>query len=237
MLKVKNLTKKVHEKALLNNLSFEVQRGGIAIFLGGSGVGKSTLLRALNHLESYDAGTFTLDEAPLELATVSQNHTVGMVFQHFNLFENLTVEDNITLALIKTQGKSLEEAHKIATNLLTQYGLEEKAKLSIHKLSGGQKQRLAIARTLALNPQIVCMDEPTSALDPKLTNQVAKYIMEIAKDNRIVLVTTHDMGLVHELQGDVSLFLMEKGTIVESVSKQGYKMNPSDFPHLQRFFS
>src|SRR5262249_41767823 len=155
-----------------------------------SGVGKSTLLRVLNNLEQYDAGTFYLDDQPLNLATVSKQHTVGMVFQHFDLFEHLSVQDNILLALTKAQHKSHEEALHLAHAELVRFGLEEKASTNVCKLSGGQKQRLALARTLALNPQIVCLDEPTSALDPHLTGQVATYISELAQDGRIVLVAT-----------------------------------------------
>lgn len=213
MLEVRGLTKRIKGKTILKDIGFEVHRGKIGIFLGGSGAGKSTLLRVLNNLESYDAGSFSLDKEKLDLTCVNRNRTVGIVFQHFNLFEHLSVEENITLALVQCQGVGKEEALAIAYLQLEKYGLEDKAKEGVHRLSGGQKQRLAIARTLALNPKIVCLDEPTSALDPRLTNQVATIISELASENRIILLTTHDMKLLGQLDG--LLHLMEHGEIVE----------------------
>ncbi len=156
-----------------------------------------------------------------------------MVFQHFNLFEHLSVEENITLPLL-IQKKSKEEAKQIAKGLLKRYGLEDKAEMSSQKLSGGQKQRLAIARSLALNPQIICLDEPTSALDPTLTNQIAQYIKELAQEGRIVLITTHDMSLVDQLEA--SWFLMREGTIKEHCLAEEYKADSTRFPLLQDFF-
>ncbi len=235
MFKVKNLSKKVRNKVILQDVNFEIEHGQIAIFLGGSGVGKSTLLRVLNNLESYDSGTFTLDDIPLNLTQVNKDHTVGMVFQHFNLFENLNVEDNINLALIKLKGMTTQEAQKTSSQLLEKYGLSSHAQLSVHKLSGGQKQRLAIARTIALNPKIICLDEPTSALDPLLTGNVAKYIGDLATDNRIILLATHDTGLVERLNG--KLFLMQNGTIVEGCLSNDFKSKPEEYPHLKNFLS
>lgn len=233
MLKVSHLSKTVHNKTILNDVNFEAAHGRISIFLGGSGVGKSTIMRVLNHLEGYDTGTFTLDGVPLNLAHVNHDHTVGMVFQHFNLFDHLNVEENIILPLIKCKNLSREEAKQVSDKLLERYGLFEKAVSSTRRLSGGQKQRLAIARTLAMNPKIICLDEPTSALDPKLTAQVAKFITELTANHRIVLLATHDMNLLEQLDGD--LFLMEKGSIVERTSKSNWKADPATFPRLQQF--
>ncbi|MEI8366050.1 MAG: ATP-binding cassette domain-containing protein [Parachlamydiaceae bacterium] len=233
MLKVKHLSKTIQGKKILNDLSFEIDHGKIAIFLGPSGVGKSTLLRVLNNLESYDSGTFTLDGNTLDLNTINQQHTVGMVFQHFNLFDHLNAEDNIILTLTTCKGMDKKEAECISRSLLERYGLQDQAKVSAGRLSGGQKQRLAIARTLAVNPKIVCLDEPTSALDPRLTGQVAKYITELATENRIVLLTTHDMNLLDQLDGQ--LFLMEGGSIGESASKKECISNPGSCPKLHSF--
>ncbi len=233
MLKVLNLSKKIQSKFILKDLHFEIGNGKIGLFLGGSGSGKTTLLRILNGLENYNTGSFLLDGKPLDLTKANRNHTIGMVFQHFNLFEHLNTEDNITIPLIHSKGTSKEEAQKIAETLLKRYGLQDKAKLSIHKLSGGQKQRLAIARTLALNPKIICLDEPTSALDPTLTSQVALFIQELASENKVVLVTTHDMHLLKALDGD--LFLIDAGSSIETASKKGYLADPSSYPHLHRF--
>lgn len=233
MLQVKNLQKTIGDKSILADLSFEIARGEVAVFLGGSGVGKSTLLRVLNGLESYEQGEFWLDGKELNLAHVSQNHTVGMVFQHFNLFEHLTVEENISLALTKTQRKSKEEAKALSSQWLNQYGLADKASSFPKSLSGGQKQRLAIARTLATSPEVVCLDEPTSALDPALTRQVAGYLSEIAGQNRIVCVSTHDTGLVEALEA--RLFLMQSGRVVQSCCTSEFFKSPDSYPLLQSF--
>lgn len=235
MLKVNCLAKSIRGKQILKDLSFEIDHGKIAIFLGGSGVGKSTLLRVLNNLEGYEYGYFTLDGTPLNLELVSRNHAVGMVFQHFNLFEHMNVEDNIVLPLTVCKGINKEMAGNIARQLLKRYGLQDHFKAKISQLSGGQKQRLAIARTLSLDPKIICLDEPTSALDPRLTNQVAQYIKELAAENRIILLTTHDMGLVEQLEGQ--LFLMKDGTIVERGSKSELLASPLLYPKLHQFLA
>lgn len=233
MFKVSHLSKTIQSKKILNHLNFEIDHGKVAIFLGASGVGKSTLLRVLNNLESYDSGLFTLDGSLLNLSDVNRTHTVGMVFQHFNLFENLNVEENILCALKHCKSWDLVKAKQIAHQLLERYQLQDKAKASISQLSGGQKQRLSIARTLAVDPKIICLDEPTSALDPKLTNQIAQFITELAAENRIVILTTHDMGLLQQLNGH--LFLMEEGCIVESALKSDCLAHPSSYPKLHNF--
>lgn len=235
MFKVNHLSKKAGDKVILKDVNFEIDHGQIGIFLGGSGVGKSTLLRILNNLEACQTGTFTLDNTPLNLSEVNKNHTVGMVFQHFNLFENLSVEENITLALTKLKGMNRDEAASVASKLLERYSLADKSQNSIKKLSGGQKQRLAIARTIALNPKIICLDEPTSALDPRLTAQVSHYISDLAKDQRIVLLATHDTDLIKKLNGKI--FFMQGGTIVETATTSDYTTNPSKYPLLCHFLT
>jgi glutamine transport system ATP-binding protein len=224
MLKVSHLSKIFQGKPILNDLNFEIGEGEIALILGGSGAGKSTLLRILNHLESYEAGSISF---------LNKNHAVGMVFQHFNLFEHLNVEENITYALTLCKKLPKKEARQIAAHLLCRYGLQDKRAFSVSQLSGGQKQRLAIARTLAMDPQVVCLDEPTSALDPNLTNQVAEFIRELALEKRTVILTTHDLGLIDQLDGH--LFLMEGGLIVEKGSKKEMIAHPSLYPKLQAF--
>jgi ABC-type polar amino acid transport system ATPase subunit len=229
MLKVSGLSKQIRGKSILKQVDFALSPGQIGVFLGGSGVGKSTLLRVLNRLESYDAG-----EVKLQGKALCAQSSVGMVFQHFNLFEHLSVEENITLPLVKCKGVAKGAAFFQAAELLQRYGLEDKAKERVQRLSGGQKQRLAIARTVALNPRVICLDEPTSALDPRLTFQVAGYIQELARENRIVLLTTHDMHLLEHLEGQ--LFLMEEGSIVENTSKKDYLANPAAFRKLHNYF-
>ena len=235
MLKIKHLSKKIQNKTILKEFNFEIASGKAAIFLGESGAGKSTLLRVLNNLEEFDEGLFFLDGSPLHLKNANRSHTIGMVFQHFNLFEHLNVEENITYALIHCQLMNREEAKIIAKKLLIRYGLQEKSKSSVNRLSGGQKQRLAIARTLALNPKIICLDEPTSALDPRLSLQVAQFIKQLTEENRIILLTTHDMNLLKQVDGQ--LFFIEEGTIVESGAKNECLLNQLLYPKIHRFLN
>lgn len=233
MLKVTGLSKRKKEGYILEDVTFETHLGSTAVFLGNSGVGKSTLLRILNNLESYDSGTITLNDKALDLTTVNRDHTVGMIFQHFNLFDNLSVEKNITFSLIKCKGISPDKANQIAYRQLERYGLADKAKEYVSKLSGGQKQRLAIARTLALDPKVICMDEPTSALDPRLTAQIGAIINELAAEGRIVLLTTHDTKLLNYLTGD--LHLIENGRIIASALITDSLDSPAMHPQITHF--
>jgi len=233
MLNIKNVTKKFGNKIVLDNVSFNVKKGQIVILLGESGVGKSTLLRLLNNLETMDSGKITLDNKKIDIKKVNDDHTMGMVFQHFNLFDHLTVEQNITLALEKVLGKSTQEAITIAHKLLERFGLTDKAYKDISQLSGGQKQRLAIARTLALKPKIICMDEPTSALDPILTTHVAHTIQDLAKEGYIILIATHDIALLDKL--DCHIHLMQAGKIIESAKSQEFNNDKGAFPALDKF--
>lgn len=235
MLKIEKLCKTFHGKKILDNVNLTVNKGGIAVLLGQSGVGKSTLLRVLNNLETPDSGTILLDGKALNLASISQEHTVGMVFQHFNLFEHLTVEQNITLALEKVLDKTNQESILIAQDLLKRYGLDGKNDMYVSQLSGGQKQRLAIARTLALKPKIICLDEPTSALDPLLTTYVANTIQSLADQGYIVLVASHDVALLDKL--NCTIYLMQNGSIVESATSDEFKHHKSKYPLINKFVS
>jgi polar amino acid transport system ATP-binding protein len=233
MLEIKNLSKVFDHKKVLDNISLTVKQGEIALLLGASGVGKSTLLRVLNNLETYDNGTISLDGNQLDIATVNQTHVVGMVFQQFNLFDHMSVKRNITFALEKAVHKSHGEADHIAHELLIKYGLLDKAQLPISQLSGGQKQRLAIARTLALKPRIICLDEPTSALDPLLTNYVACIIQELANQNYHILVASHDVALIDRL--DCTIYLMEKGHIIQSASSKDFIKHKAQYTAIKHF--
>lgn len=235
MLNINHLTKIFRGKKVIDNLSLTVQRGEIAVLLGASGVGKSTLLRVLNNLETLDNGTILLDGKPLDVKTVNQTHVTGMVFQQFNLFSHLTVEQNITLALEKTMGKTSQEAKKIAHDLLTRYGLADKAGAYPSQLSGGQKQRLALARALALKPTILCMDEPTSALDPLLTSHVANTIQQLANEGYIVLVASHDTALLDKL--DCTIYLMSHGKIVETATSKDFTAHKEKYPQIAHFIA
>lgn len=233
MLVINNLSKSFHGKQVLHDVSFTVKKGEIAFLLGSSGVGKSTILRVLNNLETPNSGNIVLDGVPLNLAQVNKNHHVGMVFQHFNLFDHLTVQENIILPLELTLKKTPQEAHARAHELLEQYGLADKANSYVARLSGGQKQRIAIARAVALEPKIICLDEPTSALDPFLTNYVAANIQQLADQGYFVLVASHDIGLLEKL--NCTIHLMAHGTIIESALSQEFKINAQQFPSIEKF--
>lgn len=235
MFSIRNITKKYNKKIILDNVSLNVEPGKIAFLLGPSGVGKSTLLRILNNLETYDEGTILLDEKPLDLAKVNKNHTIGMVFQQFNLFPHLSVLNNITLALIEVQNISQQKAAAKAYQLLEQYGLTDKAYDYPLQLSGGQKQRVALARMLALEPKVICLDEPTSALDPLLTTHVANVIIELTKKNLIVLIATHDVTLLEKL--DCTIYLMKNGKIIESAISTDYPKNMGTYPKIHTFIT
>jgi polar amino acid transport system ATP-binding protein len=233
MLIIKNLSKKFHEKTILKHINLDVAPSTIAVLLGHSGVGKSTLLRVLNNLEKPDSDEISFNNKTLDLNTVNQQHTIGMIFQQFNIFEHLTVEQNITLALIHVMGKTKRDAKKIAHELLEYYDLATLAHAYPNQLSGGQKQRLAIARALALKPKILCADEPTSALDPLLTNHVAHTFQELARQGLIIIIASHDVALVQALE--CTIYLMEHGTIVESGSSKDVQKNPAQFPKIAAF--
>jgi polar amino acid transport system ATP-binding protein len=233
MLRINRLYKKFDERIILNHVSLNVPDGSIAVLLGSSGVGKSTLLRILNNLDSLDAGNVYLNDTKLDLENVNKTHTIGMVFQQFNLFEHLTAEENIMLALEKVVGKSTQEARLIAHEALKKYGLFEKANCYPSQLSGGQKQRLAIARLIALKPRVICLDEPTSALDPLLTNFVAQTIQELAHDGYTVLVATHDVAILEKL--NCMIYLMRSGKIIESAPSTEFLAHRNQFPAIKKF--
>lgn len=233
MLSINNLTKIFRGKKIIDDLSLQVKRGEVAVLLGASGVGKSTLLRILNNLESLNSGTILLDGKPLDINTVNQTHVTGMVFQQFNLFAHLTAEQNIAIALEKTMNKKPQEAQQIAYNLLARYGLGDKATAYPSQLSGGQKQRLALARALALKPTILCMDEPTSALDPLLTSHVANTIQQLANEGYIVLVASHDTALLDKL--NCTIYLMSNGKIIETAQSKEFMLHKERYPQIAHF--
>jgi polar amino acid transport system ATP-binding protein len=227
MLKISCLSKSFNNKSVLKNITFTAAPGTITVFLGTSGTGKSTILRLISGLESADQGTLEFNSQPLE------QKDVGMVFQSFNLFPHLTVEENITLSLIHVFKKTSAEAQQIAKKLLQQYQLEDFSQAYPGSLSGGQRQRVALARTLATNPKIVCLDEPTSALDPILTMAVAKIITLLAKNGLTVIIATHDTDLIKQL--DCTIHLMNQGSIQETASTKTLIENSSAYPQLKSF--
>ncbi len=234
MLKIKNAYKAFGDRVVLDDVSLTLPAGQIAILVGHSGVGKSTLLRVLNNLEPLDLGSVSLNNKELDLSEINSNHGIGMVFQQFNLFDHMTVLENISFPLEKTTKISKAGAQKSALNLLEKYGLQDKAYCYPSSLSGGQKQRLAIARTIALKPKVICMDEPTSALDPYLTNFVADSIEDLAKEGYSVLVASHDTALIERLD-KATIHLMDAGKIIESATSKELYKEPNEFPLLNKF--
>ncbi|MBF7096183.1 amino acid ABC transporter ATP-binding protein [Alkalibacter mobilis] len=186
MLKVEKLSKSFGSKKVLDQISFEVSKGDIAIITGPSGVGKTTLIRCLSSLETYDSGSIEITERSTD------EHPVGLVFQNFNLYPHLSAMGNITFPLMKVKGMSKSEAETKAKEILDSLGLSGLEKSYPYQLSGGQQQRVAIARALAMDPEYLCFDEPTSALDSKLRDSVGQILVDIAKKDTGVIVITHD---------------------------------------------
>jgi ABC-type polar amino acid transport system ATPase subunit len=234
MLRVQNLNKKFNNtNSGIHDIKFSVDVGGIALFLGQSGVGKTTLLRIINGLESADSGTITLCGNPIVNGMKGEKRAIGMVFQQFNLFEHMSAEQNIMFPLQKALNYSLGESTVLAHGLLERYGLLDFRNKPAGQLSGGQKQRLAIARTIALKPEVICFDEPTSSLDPSLTNAIAQQITQLAREGFIILITTHDVRLLTKLKS--TIYLMEHGTIVEQADSKDLLDNPDTFVNLRLF--
>lgn len=234
---VTNLKKNFGKLEVLKDISMDITEGEVVVLLGPSGSGKSTFLRCLNQLETATAGQILIDgydvtDKHTDINKVRQN--IGMVFQHFNLFNNLTIMNNITLAPVKLKLMGEEEAKENALKLLKRVGLEEKADAYPASLSGGQKQRIAIVRSLAMNPRVMLFDEPTSALDPEMVGEVLEVMKELAESGMTMVVVTHEMGFAREV-GTKVLF-MDGGNIVEENTPQEFFTNPQS-PRLQEFLS
>ncbi len=200
MLEVKNLKKSFGDRVILNGVNLTVNDDEILCIVGPSGAGKTTLLRCITGLETPDSGTFLMNGQPFDpQGTKDSDRVIGVVFQDFNLFPNLSVMDNITLAPTMVLKESKKDAEAQAVQLLSELGLSTKGDLYPWQLSGGQKQRVAIARALAMKPKILCYDEPTSALDPNLRQEVAKIILNLKKSGMTQLVVTHDLDFAQEI--------------------------------------
>lgn len=216
MIDVKNLKKSFGDVHVLKGITTHVNKGECICIIGPSGSGKSTFLRCLNLLEKPEEGEVTVNGQQLldpKLDVDKFRENVGMVFQHFNLFPNMTVLKNITLAPVRLGKWNVAEADQKARALLKRVGLEEKADVYPGKLSGGQKQRVAIARALAMNPQVLLFDEPTSALDPEMVGEVLEVMKELAKEGMTMLVVTHEMGFAREVSDRV--LFMDDGVVLE----------------------
>ena len=237
MIDVKHLSKAFGDHLVLNDISEHIYPGDKVVIIGPSGSGKSTFLRSLNLLEDPTAGTITFDGTVITdpKTDIDQvRRQMGMVFQHFNLFPNMTIKKNITLAPVRTGLMSQEDADNLAMQLLRRVGLEEKAEAYPNQLSGGQKQRIAIVRALAMNPKVMLFDEPTSALDPEMVGEVLSVMKELAADGMTMVVVTHEMGFAREVGNRI--FFMDEGCIVEQGTPEEVFGAPKH-PRLQDFLS
>ena len=226
---VKGLRKCFGELEVLKSMDVEVHEGEVVCLIGPSGSGKSTFLRCLNKLEEANGGEIIVDGQKITDKKININkvrENIGMVFQHFNLFSNLNIIDNITLAPVELKIMSKEDARKRAMELLKRVGLEDKADAYPSQLSGGQKQRCAIARSLAMSPDIMLFDEPTSALDPEMVGEVLDVMKGLAKDGMTMVIVTHEMGFAREVADRV--VFMADGKIEEIGTPQEIFQQPKN---------
>ena len=228
MIRVENVSKKFNKTHALKNVSLEVNKGDIISLIGPSGSGKSTLLRCIHGLEHVDKGKIYMDDEWMnpndEKKFRAQRNRMGFVFQHFNLFPNMSVLQNCKLAQVEVLNKTNEEAEKTALEYLDKVGLLDKKDAYPNNLSGGQKQRVAIARALCMNPDIMLFDEPTSALDPEMIKEVLEVMKDLGKQGMTMVVVTHEMGFARKV-GTRVVFL-DQGEIVEENTSEKFFENP-----------
>ncbi len=238
MIEVNNLEKYFGELHILKGISTKISKGEKVVIIGPSGSGKSTFLRCLNRLETPSSGSIVFDGQELTAMKDKELYAVrekmGMVFQHFHLFPHLTIKKNITLSPVKLKIMTQAEADAKADELLKKVGLSDKANSFPSQLSGGQKQRIAIARALAMNPEVMLFDEPTSALDPEMVGEVLELMKELAAEGMTMVVVTHEMGFAREVASRV--MFMDEGRIMEENSPQEFFSNPRN-PRLKDFLS
>ena len=234
---VSHLQKSFGKLEVLKDISLDICEGEVVVILGPSGSGKSTFLRCLNRLEEFQSGEVIvdghhLDDKKIKINKVREN--IGMVFQHFNLFNNMNVLRNLMLAPVDLKKASKEDAKKQAMHMLEKVGLADKADAYPNQLSGGQKQRVAIARALCMNPDIMLFDEPTSALDPEMVGEVLQVIRQLAAEGMTMVIVSHEIGFAREV-ADRAIF-MDGGYIVEQGTPEEVIMNPKE-PRAIDFFS
>lgn len=237
LLEITDLEKHFGENKVLQGINTTVSKGDVIAIVGPSGCGKSTFLRSINLLEEPTGGVIKFEGVNITDKTVNINkmrEKIGMVFQQFNLFPNMTIKKNITLAPVKLGKMSQEEADKKADELLLQVGLPDKADAYPSTLSGGQKQRIAIARSLAMQPDIMLFDEPTSALDPEMVGEVLSLMKQLANDGMTMIIVTHEMGFAREVSNRVMFFY--DGVIAEESAPKEFFDNPKN-PRLKDFLS
>ncbi len=237
LIQVRDLHKSFGSQVVLDGITTEIDQGEVVAIIGPSGCGKSTFLRSMNLLEEPTSGTILFEGTDITDKSVDINkmrQKIGMVFQQFNLFPNYTIRDNITLAPVKLGLMTKEEADKRAMELLERVGLPDRANDYPSQLSGGQKQRIAIARSLAMNPDVMLFDEPTSALDPEMVGEVLELMRELARDGMTMVVVTHEMGFAREVANRV-LFI-DEGKIKEENAPEEFFSNPKN-ERLKEFLS
>jgi glutamine transport system ATP-binding protein len=229
MIHVGHLRKNFGKLEVLKDISVDVKQGEVLVIIGPSGSGKSTFLRCLNRLEQPTSGTIEIDGQNVMDAKTNINHVrqeIGMVFQHFNLFANMNVLRNLTLAPVDLKIASKEEAEKTALEMLERVGLREKAPVYPDTLSGGQKQRVAIARALCMHPKVMLFDEPTSALDPEMVGEVLNVMKKLASEGMTMVVVTHEIGFAREVADHV--IFMDGGYIVEEGTPEEVIQHPKE---------
>ena len=226
---VEHLKKNFGKIEVLKDISIDIMQGEVVVVIGPSGSGKSTFLRCLNRLEESTGGTIVVDGVDITQKKVDINkvrENVGMVFQHFNLFNTLNVLNNMTLAPLELKKATSEQAKEKAMQMLERVGLAEKAEAYPSQLSGGQKQRVAIARALCMNPDIMLFDEPTSALDPEMVGEVLQVMKDLAASGMTMVIVTHEMGFAREVADRV--IFMDGGYIVEEGTPEEVLLNPKE---------
>lgn len=237
MIKVENLEKAFGENLILKGVNEHIKKGEKIVIVGASGSGKSTFLRCLNLLETPTGGKIYFEDTEITDSKTDINklrQKMGMVFQQFNLFPHLTVKENIKLAPVKLKIMTEKEAEEKAMELLNRVGLPDKADAYPKQLSGGQQQRIAIARSLAMNPDVMLFDEPTSALDPEMVGEVLEIMKELADDGMTMIVVTHEMGFAKQVA--TRILFMDGGIIAEESSPNEFFENPKH-PRLKEFLS